>query len=294
MAASAGYFPHGSLWAAGDLPSKFSGLDSIVNTRHNLTQNTSGISTSVIMGSYRNNYGEICVYCHTPHGANDAIAAPLWNRTFKGNTYTTYDSLGTSTLTSEVHQPGVQSLTCLSCHDGTVATDSVVNMPGSGKYSAAQKTSQNDSFLNTWTNESGPDATVHLSMKEGECLACHSSEAGFLGAGAADFRIANIGTDLTNDHPVGIAFPQNRVGKDFVDPDVKSSKLAFYDSNSDGKASKMEVRYYSTGSVYRVECASCHDPHGVPKNGSSGTLIPMFLRVDNTNSSGLCLTCHDI
>ena len=36
-------------------------------------------------------------------------------------TYQTYDLLGTSSLTQPVSQPGVNSLTCLSCHDGTLA-----------------------------------------------------------------------------------------------------------------------------------------------------------------------------
>jgi len=91
-------------WADVDLPTKFSNTGSIANTRHNLTQNTiSGNPT--LMNPYRNDYGEVCVYCHTPHGANTQLAAPLWNRTFNNNTYTTYDTLGTSTLTAAVTTP---------------------------------------------------------------------------------------------------------------------------------------------------------------------------------------------
>ena len=43
--------------------------------------------------------GEVCVYCHTPHGADTSAVVPLWNRTLPSPaSFTTYDSLGTSTL----------------------------------------------------------------------------------------------------------------------------------------------------------------------------------------------------
>ena len=48
------------------------------------------------MDTQRNNYGEVCVYCHTPHGANRTLAAPLWNRTNVATTYQTYNLLNTS------------------------------------------------------------------------------------------------------------------------------------------------------------------------------------------------------
>ena len=45
------------------------------------------------------------------------------------------------------------------------------------------------------------------------------------------------------------------------------------------------------GEGFEVECASCHDPHGVPSTGEGSTLLPSFLRVRNENSA-VCLTCH--
>lgn len=276
-----------------DLPSKFSNLGSIVNTRHNLTQGPIGAG-AMNMNPYRNNYGEVCVYCHTPHGANTNITAPLWNRTFNSQTYTVYNSTpltATSSITSTINQPGVASLTCLSCHDGTLAMDSIINMPGSGNYGSSQSTSQGNTFLNTWNNASGPDASVHLALKPGECLACHDSGAGFVGAGATDFKIAAIGTDLTSTHPIGINLPTTRIGVDFNDPDVKGDALAFYDQDGNGKASSKEIRFYKTNSDYRVECASCHDPHGVKSAGEGSALNPTFLRKKN-EASVLCTTCH--
>ena len=52
-----------------------------------------------------------------------------------------------------------------------------------------------------------------------------------------------------------------------------------------------EVRFYDTGDGFEVECASCHDPHGVPSDGAGSTFNPAFLRVANSESN-LCLSCH--
>ncbi len=281
--------------ADGDLPTRFSNRGSIANTRHNLTQRqASGGPNGVLMDPYRNDYGEVCVYCHTPHGANSNVVLPLWNRTIKATTYTTYAALGTSSLTQAVTQPGPNSLSCLSCHDGQVAVDSIINMPGSGRDLAAQATSQNNTFLNAWNNARGPDATVHVGLDPvpgAGCLACHSAGAGVVGAGATDFSVFVIGTDLRNDHPVGVRFPATGPGVDFNPTTAQRTGLRWYDSNGNGFPDTREVRLYDSGDGPEVECASCHDPHGVPSGGAGAAFNPSFLRVANT-ASALCLTCH--
>ena len=285
-----------SAWADTDLDSKFSNRSSIGNTRHNLTQRqaSGGGPSGVLMDPYRNDYGEVCVYCHTPHGANANVTLPLWNRTIKATSYTTYAALGTSSLTQPVTQPGPNSLACLSCHDGQVAVDSVINMPGSGGYEPAQATAQNNTFLNAWNNTRGPDATVHLGLNptaSAGCLACHSSGAGFVGAGATDFTVIAIGTDLRNDHPVGVRFPISGLGVDFNPTTATRPTVRWFDSDGDNRPDTNEVRLYDSGDGYAVECASCHDAHGVPSGGSGSTFNPSFLRVSNAGSA-LCLTCH--
>lgn len=276
----------------GDLPTKFTNQGSIANTRHNLTQSTIGAG-AVLMNPYRNDYAEVCVYCHTPHGANATIAAPLWNRTNRPTTYQTYNLLGSMTLTEPVTAPGANSLTCLSCHDGTVAVDSIINMPGSGRYSKAQETAQDNAFLNAWNNASGPDATVHVGLNpvaSQGCLACHAPGS-IVGAGATDFTVFAIGTDLRDDHPVGVRYPQPVSGTDFRDPSQKRIGIAYFDRNGNARADPAEVRLYDTGDGYEVECASCHDPHGVPSGAPGSVFTPTFLRVANAGSA-LCLTCH--
>jgi hypothetical protein len=56
-----------------------------------------------------------CQYCHAPHRSNTAVAgAPLWNRNSPTTVFTPY----TSNTFNGTAQPGINSLTCLSCHDG--------------------------------------------------------------------------------------------------------------------------------------------------------------------------------
>jgi len=289
-------------WA---VPTQFTNRGSIVNTRHNMTQSTLPATTRNVMDLARNDYGEVCVYCHTPHGANTNIAAPLWNRTIKPTSYAVYSS---GSLTQTVSQPGGSSLSCLSCHDGQTAIDSIINMPGSGGYNASQLTTQNTTFLNTWNNPAGRvDTTNHMGLNSGNniqgdgmgsrsCLVCHA-DTGVIG-GATDFTVALIGTDLRNDHPVGVTFPTvNGPGTSFNTP-IAAGAIRYFDVNGNGALDKGDVRMYGAGAggaaaatSATVECASCHDPHGVPSAGPGSLFKPTFLRVDNAGSA-LCLTCH--
>jgi len=278
-----------------DLETRFTNRGSVGNSRHNLTQRqtSGGGPVSVLMDPSRNDYAEVCVYCHTPHGANGTVpAAPLWNRTVVATTYQTYNLLNTGSLTQPVSQPGVNSLTCLTCHDGQTAVDSIINMPGSGRYRKDQETGENTAFLNEWRNPSGLNAGAHARLTDTGCLACHSPGAGLPGRNATDFSAFAIGTDLRNDHPVGIRYPTDAgPGSDFKDPPRKETRLAFFDANGNSRADPSDIRMYDTGEGYEVECASCHDPHGVPSAGPGSVFNPTFLRVANAGSA-VCLTCH--
>lgn len=159
--------------------SKAGNVESIVESRHNLTMSYLSSGLLANMSNRRNDYYEVCVYCHTPHGANSRAAAPLWNRTVLASSYTTYNNA--SSLTgSTITQPGPNSLTCLSCHDGVTAIDSIINMPtvlNGGSYSdtniagragymvrgtdgeSPQESFDNNTFLNAWNNYSLKDST---------------------------------------------------------------------------------------------------------------------------------------
>ncbi len=282
------------VWADVDRPTRFPAGGGIINSRHNLTQSTlAGGPGPGTMDSFRNDYGEVCVYCHTPHGAGLALQAPLWNRT-NANTsgYITYNTLGTTSLTGVVTTPGPASLTCLSCHDGTVAIDSIINMPGSGanKYLASQETTSNPGFLSGWDGAS--TATVHMALNDIGCLGCHSQTPGGLsiGAGATDLTVQALGTDFRDDHPIGVPFKGETGDPDYkpMTATNKQGNLRFFDLNANTRPDKSEIRAFDSGDGFEVECASCHDPHGVE---IGGTRLPTFLRVSNVGS-GVCLTCH--
>ncbi len=98
----------------------------IADTKHNLSVTGTGTIKST-------DQTEICVFCHTPHDAikNDNI--PLWNHTLSSTaSYGTYAS-PTFNATDAADIGGVTESTaavsnlCLSCHDGTVAVNSMNN-----------------------------------------------------------------------------------------------------------------------------------------------------------------------
>ncbi|OGT19784.1 MAG: hypothetical protein A2V90_04405 [Gammaproteobacteria bacterium RBG_16_57_12] len=286
----AGYIPitiillcqsaYGSSWDPG---TKASNQGGIVNTRHNLTQSFLIFNGFLNMNPYRNYYSEVCVYCHTPHGANKQIDAPLWNHTISTTGFTPY-----TTQTGQAGTPGSGSLMCLSCHDGTLAVDSVINMPGSGGYNVSQELSQSNAFLNVWTNPSGPDAFNHFPLGQAvfSCAEfCHNPSGGL-----PDFRAFVVGKDLSNDHPVGVNYPAVGTPDFKIPANEKAGKAKFF--GGDSTLNKNDVRLVYGSGEYRVECTSCHDPHGVPSAGEGSTFIGSFLRVDNAGSA-LCLTCHD-
>lgn len=109
------------------------------------------------------------------------------------------------------------------------------------------------------------------------CLSCHDGVTSvntlvnvlgksYTAAGGVipDTSLANIGTDLRNDHPVGFSIDA-----------VIAAKPSEYQLPAGG------IARLFTGNT--VECASCHNVH-------DNTNVP-FLRVANTNSQ-ICLDCH--
>ena len=299
-------------------------IGGIANTRHNLTMSYLAPERAALMDRFRNNYFEVCVYCHTPHGANSSAAAPLWNRTVAQRNYILYNqdqSTSSTTFASptatdlKYTQPGPNSLTCLSCHDGATAIDSIINMPTQltatnlrAGYNAAQETTVDNEFLDAWSGNllrmPGPgdpsdtgEVTSHAGFNTQDsgslCLTCHNPNS-LPPFDAPDFQILSIGDQfnagvignaradyLADDHPIGVTYPTTfGPDIDYREPDVSTAKMAFFDDNGNGRLDPNEVRLYDTGDGYEVECGSCHDPHGIKVGGDDNNeLIPSFLRV---------------
>lgn len=195
----------------------------VANTKHNLSTGAPGTNTLHLTTGTN----EVCVFCHTPHnGATGSVV--LWNRTLPTASYTMYSSDTLDNLPAATPQ-GV-SLACLSCHDGTVGFDQLVNFPGSGAGSNAG-----------WVWNGGNNDIVG--------------------------SFAELGTDLSNDHPISMELdPTN-------DPGLRTA----------ASVTAAGVPLYNVGGTNMVECGSCHNPHEAT--------LPTFYRIANTNSD-LCTTCH--
>lgn len=272
----------------------------IADTKHNL-----GSGPGLAGRNQVSDTAEICVFCHTPHGAATAAPAPLWNKRLGvdgapagGGTYTTYASLNTPSLDGTVAQVGSVSMACLSCHDGTQAMDNVINAPGSGGVVANGgdgTNNGNDGRAWTWTGTRVNAAGVMQN---------------------ADGFIANLGTDLSNDHPIGIQYCGGGItatsltaagackDKDFRDVStqvINSNQIFWIETGSaDGAKTRTDLPLYvrPTGTAGDtlgplVECASCHDPHvSEGQNGPNGLQAgATFLRISNA-SSAVCTACH--
>ena len=158
--------------------------------------------------------GQVCIPCHTPHGAYGSSAAlpievALWNHEATTATFTMYTTTKGNTGT-----PDGTSMLCLSCHDGVTAMDSYGHSTGGSI------------VMTGWYV---------------------------------------LGTDLTDDHPVGIEYPTG-------DPDYHP-------------VPRNGLPLWNDGSKDRVECTTCHDDHGAG--------FAKFLR-DTTVGSQICLDCHDV
>ena len=107
------------------LVSSLTSFASIVGTPHDLSAGNIGFL-------YRSNEPQVCVFCHTPHGGN--LTGPLWNRDVPGSgsfqLYTTSPTL--TSVAAGVTDVGDESLLCLSCHDGSIAVNSLLNFGSTG------------------------------------------------------------------------------------------------------------------------------------------------------------------
>lgn len=254
----------------------------IATSRHDLTVTGSGPRYTPGAGGS----SEICVFCHTPHGAT-TLAQPLWNRTLPtaAPAYQVYNAGWSSTVDGQTATDGPMgggaigsvSIACLSCHDGTVAVNAVINAPGSG-LNAAWRTG------GTWANI----GTVLTGTTFDAVMAATT--------------ISMLGRDMRDDHPIGIQYcgggPTQAVpGTACIDVDFKAPAFAsiggqnvFWvrtQGRTTGPRNKADLplygRTFAAGAGPSVECASCHDAH-LPTFGS-------FLRTVNTGSV-LCLSCH--
>ena len=136
----------------------------------------------------------------------------------------------------------------------------------------------------TFTPYSGPTGTLDATVGQPDgvskaCLSCHDGTVALdsFGGDTGTNKLAsdndhNLGTDLSNDHPISFTYDAALATTDggLVTPDSASQV------DTDGKVPLFGAK---------VECSSCHDVHN-----STGL---DDLLVKSNSGSALCLTCHN-
>lgn len=246
---------------------------------------------------------EICVFCHTPHAASmvdqggNRLSAPLWNRTvraptnYRGYRSTSMDATGFTDMAegSTAGRPEGSSKLCLSCHDGAIAI---------GQVNVRAGRADGPTTLMAGTGNLGtmPDgAGTYLNKLSG--------------------NTRNLGTDLTNDHPISVTFDSTLATADGelrpVDTNQKWSSGATLVVGKRTTTDKPRVPLEATGSggEGQVQCASCHDPHVAPSTTNPEN-NQKFLRLNRFQTTAapvpdsmassfnpandiICLSCHN-
>ena len=259
-------------------------ISDIASTPHNLSVTGPGTVKAA-------SESQVCVFCHTPHGATSAdeggvgVRAPLWNRKIPaGSTYTVYtsSSLDANAIQGALDQPGGSSKLCLSCHDGTLAIGNVNVLNGQG--------SAIPGGVNIDMTGAGAGGTMPP------------------GAGTSTGFTRNLGVDLTNDHPISVSYTAPLA--------VRDGELRQVDGNQRWRPGVGEVigvrapGYHPTlpleptgaGGTGQVQCGTCHDPHIHDTDPTKGN--QKFLRQNrfqeatpetshNPADDTICLSCHD-
>lgn len=206
---------------------------------------------------------QICIFCHTPHGASTAAESKLWNR---GDPETTsfplYGDLlgqGTAALiynattyglaqyynTAATYPNGASRL-CMSCHDGISAIGNVLN---------------------------GGEAIIMAAG--GESI----SDAGGI------YNAAII--DLAVSHP--ISFVYNAAVRDAINNFAADSGMNILQLPADPTISPLD-------SKNRMQCTTCHDPHLDTRLAASpASALPMWRYGTGTAADydTVCQNCHD-
>ena len=232
------------------------------------------------------------------------MAAPAYSS--YGSTIGGSNPSGTSIAISSVSQA------CLSCHDGITTFDNIVNAPGAGGIVAP---STPGAYSQNWTF-----------MKDGSPGGMSSMPGSSDYLTQADINTnpdarLNIGTSLSNDHPMSIVYMSDRaslrdpwtvIGTINLTKGLQDSAVSAFGGNL--LQNRWAVKGYISDTVTiqdilrngKVECSSCHDPHfkntswdEIDNMGAYFALDPsefdgLFLRrVGGNTGSGVCRTCHN-
>jgi len=207
---------------------------------------------------------QICNYCHKPYQSSKALyQPPLWNHTLSSKasygvySSPTFDAVGTdiADLGGATLGSATVSNLCLSCHDGTVAINSV--------YSG-----------------------VRIHNPDGTSTSITLLDAG-AGTGVAVFAGHGL-TDLNRLHPINFTYDAALAAKvaSLVTPTIGGGGPGggMYVVAAVGTGGYLPLFPGPGGVGSKMQCATCHDVHDDTTNSP-------FLR-DTRTGSQLCLDCH--
>jgi predicted CXXCH cytochrome family protein len=201
--------------------------DDIRSTKHNFSGSRDPAFNPLGVA----NYGEVCVYCHTPHGGQ--TQTPLWNRPHATpGAYSMYSS-PTINMTIDPQPSGV-SLACLSCHDGTIGIDVVTNPPNTAPGKDAVPTKKTIADI-------------------------------YPGEGSFDNRDAfkNLSQDLRNDHPISVMYDPSKDGMFNTVASITDAGLKLYDgkvqcASCHNPHNKTNVPFLRKANANSDLCLTCH------------------------------------
>jgi len=153
----------------------------------------------------------------------------------------------------------------------------------------------------TYTNYTSPTLEAGVTSTVGPasrlCLSCHDGTiainnfGGAVGAPAFATGAALLGTNLSNDHPIGFLYATS-----FATDGALFAATNAVTIGTGG--TKTKVGTIATNLLYggNVECTSCHDVHNtftVPTATSGTGGVSNKLVKVTMNGSSLCIACHD-
>ncbi len=170
---------------------------------------------------------------------------------------------------------------CVFCHTPHKTGE---NIPLWNKTQTAQTfTFYSSNYVNKFLGMTAPAMSALAGTRTKLCLSCHDgvtalggvynlgSSPGTIAVAGSLSAAANLGVDLSNDHPVLYD----------VKPGAGPPTAPGTDPEMQLPASGDKVKVY--GATNRVECTSCHNPHD--------SQFGSFLVKSNANAA-LCTTCH--
>jgi len=168
---------------------------------------------------------------------------------------------------------GAEDEICIACHTPHNSETSVTNAPlWNHQLSVATYTTYTSPTMDAQTQQ--PRGPTKL------CLSCHDGTVALdnFGGKVGTTNInesANLGIDLSNDHPVSVEWKH----QDLITSGAFCTNCHF--------GAPREVVFFrpgGSGPIW-IECATCHDVH-------NKTNHPKLLRKSMVGSE-LCLTCHE-